>query len=329
LTQRSGDKANDTDFLRKTLSANGIDTSTVDVISGFRAALGPATRQRGHLTPNFGFRAYNRHQEENLMAAFQGRTAVITGAAEGIGAAISRSLWAGGADLAAVDIKPVDMARITNGRGRADQRFFSYECDATSSEDVARTCRLIESDLGPVSILVNNVGGGGNEPADDIETLTDEQWEFVISLTLSSGMRFCRALVGGMKARKYGRIINISSSLKDGVFGPVGTVRGRLPYITCKNAVIGLTRQLANDLGPFGISVNAVSPGLTLPGEDARITQRFHALPPEEQARLFAHIPLGRLANGEDIANAVCFLAAEASGYISGETLTVTGGGYR
>ncbi|WP_159457691.1 SDR family oxidoreductase [Xaviernesmea oryzae] len=93
--------------------------------------------------------------------------------------------------------------------------------------------------------------------------------------------------------------------------------------------MIGLTKQLCNDLGPFGISVNAVSPGLTLPGEDAKITQRFRSLPPEEQARMYSHIPAGRLATGEDIANAVCFLVSEASGYISGETLLVAGGGAR
>ncbi|SEE71515.1 3-oxoacyl-[acyl-carrier protein] reductase [Rhizobiales bacterium GAS188] len=263
------------------------------------------------------------------MVAFAGKLAVVTGAAEGIGAAICQALWSGGADLAAIDLKPVDMAKITQGKSRAGQRFFSYECDATSSKQVAETCAMLQADLGPASVLVNNVGGGGTEPGDDVEFVTDEQWEFVLSLSLSSAMRFCRGLVGGMKVQKFGRIINISSSLKDGVFGPVGTVRGRLPYITSKMAIIGLTQQLSNDLGSFGISVNAVSPGLTLPGEDARITQRFRSLPADEQARLYAHIPAGRLANGEDIANAVCFLAAEASGYISGQTITVAGGGYR
>jgi NAD(P)-dependent dehydrogenase (short-subunit alcohol dehydrogenase family) len=265
-----------------------------------------------------------------MTAVFEGRVAVVTGAAEGIGAAISRALWAGGADLAAIDVQPVDEAKLTGGTERPGQRFRSYECDATVSAQVADTCRRLEADLGPVGILVNNVGGGGGDlPGDDVETITDAQWEFVISLTLSSAMRFCRGLVGGMKTNRYGRIINISSSLKDGVFGPVGTVRGRLPYITSKTAVIGLTQQLANDLGPYGISVNAVSPGLTLPGEDARITKRYRSLPSEEQARMYAHIPAGRLASGDDIANAVCMLAAEASGYISGQTLTVAGGGYR
>lgn len=261
--------------------------------------------------------------------SFAGKLAVVTGAAEGIGAAIARTLWAGGADIAAVDIKPVEEERLTGGTARPGQRFCAYGCDATAADEVRAVCAAIQADLGPAAILVNNVGGGGNEPGDDIETISDEQWDFVIALTLSSGMRFTRGLVGGMKAAGYGRIINISSSLKDGVFGNVGTVRGRLPYITCKTAVVGMTRQLANDLGPHGITVNCVSPGLTLPGEDARITLRFRSLPPEEQRKLYEHIPLGRLASGEDIANAVRFLATEESGYISGQTITVAGGGYR
>jgi len=261
--------------------------------------------------------------------SFAGKVAVVTGAAEGIGAAISRALWDAGADLAAIDIKPVERERLTGGRQGTGQRFRSYHCDATSSDQVRTVCAQVQEDFGPAAILVNNVGGGGTEPGDDVETISDEQWEFVLSLTLSSGMRFTRGLVGGMKAQGYGRIINISSSLREGVFGSVGTVRGRLPYVTCKMAVVGLTQQLANDLGPFGITVNCVSPGLTLPGEDARITQRFRSLPPEEQQKLYAHIPLGRLASGEDIANAVRFLATEESGYVSGQTITVAGGGYR
>ncbi|MHC2518937.1 SDR family NAD(P)-dependent oxidoreductase [Bradyrhizobium diazoefficiens] len=263
------------------------------------------------------------------MQSFAGRVAVVTGAAEGIGAEICRMLWAGGANIAAIDVKPIAPLKLTEDANAKDQRFVSYLCDATSSNEVASTCLKLQHEFGRVDVLVNNVGGGGSEPGDDVEVITDEQWEFVLSLSLSSAMRFCRGLVGGMKARRYGRIVNISSSLKDGVFGPVGTVKGRLPYITSKMAIIGFTKQLANDLGPFGISVNAVSPGLTLPGEAARITQRYRSLPSEEQARMYSHIPAGRLASGEDIANAVCFLAAEPSGYISGETLTVAGGGYR
>ena len=257
------------------------------------------------------------------MGRLQGQLAVVTGAAEGIGAAIARALVNAGADLAAVDVRPVDLAAL----GAApEQRLQAFACDVTSSVEVAETCRAILKALGPVSILVNNAGGGGNEPCDNIETLTDDQWEHVLSLNLSATMRFCRGVVGSMRAARHGRIVNISSTLRNGFHGAVGTMRGRLPYITAKMALVGLTRQLANDLGAGGITANIVSPGLTLPGPDAKITLRYNALPAEEKHRLTGHIPAGRPATGEDVANAVLFLALPASGYISGQTIDVSGG---
>jgi NAD(P)-dependent dehydrogenase (short-subunit alcohol dehydrogenase family) len=129
-----------------------------------------------------------------------------------------------------------------------------------------------------------------------------------------------------MKARRHGRVVNITSSLKDGVFGGAATVGARLPYITAKSGIVGFTKQLANDLGPFGVTVNAVSPGFTLPDENARITQRFRALAPEQQRELTANIPLGRPGDGADIANAVLFLASPRSGYVTGEIIHVAGG---
>ena len=257
------------------------------------------------------------------MGALQGQLAVVTGAAAGIGAVIARAMLDAGADLAAVDVRPVDIASLGAAPG---QRVRAFTCDVTSSAEVAETCREILEVLGPVSILVNNAGGGGNEPGDNIETLTDGQWEHVLSLNLSSAMRFCRGLVGSMRAARHGRIVNISSTLRNGFHGPVGTMRGRLPYITAKMALVGLTRQLANDLGVDGITVNVVAPGLTLPGPDAKITLRYNTLSPEEKHRLTGHIPAGRPATGEDIANAVLFLALPSSDYISGQTIDVSGG---
>ncbi|WP_338664537.1 SDR family NAD(P)-dependent oxidoreductase [Pararoseomonas sp. SCSIO 73927] len=255
-------------------------------------------------------------------APLHGRLAVVTGAAEGIGAVIARALAAAGANLAAVDVRPVDLSRLV----APGQRAQAFACDVTSSPQVAETCRAILDTMGPVSILVNNAGGGGDEPGDNIETLTDEQWEHVLSLNLSAAMRFCRGLVGSMRAARQGRIINISSTLRNGFHGPVGTMRGRLPYITAKMALVGLTRQLANDLGADGITANIVSPGLTLPGPEAKITRRYNALPPEEKHRLTGHIPAGRPATGEDVANAVLFLSLPSSAYVSGQTIDVSGG---
>ncbi|MFM0700674.1 SDR family NAD(P)-dependent oxidoreductase [Paraburkholderia sediminicola] len=259
-----------------------------------------------------------------MKKTFSGQTVVVTGAAGGIGAAIARGFLAQGANVAAVDVNPVDavgFGALTDG-----QRFTPYACDVLQAEQIRETCAAIERDSGPVAVLVNNVGGGGAEPADDIETMSDDIWEHVISLNLSSAMRFTRALVGGMKSRQYGRIVNVSSSLKEGAFGPVGTLRGRLPYVTSKMALIGLTNQLSCDLGPFGITVNVLVPGLTLPGEDAKVTKRFRSLPEHEQKRMTGGTPTGRLATGEDMAHAACFLASPASGHISGEALKVSGG---
>lgn len=258
----------------------------------------------------------------------EGLVALVTGAADGIGNAVARGLVSAGASLAAVDIKEVDIEALrTACAARADQRIAAWRCDVTSSPEVAATCAAIAADLGPVALLVNNAGGSGTVRIQDVEDMTDEVWDHVLSLNLTSGMRFCRALVGAMKAQGFGRIVNISSTLKDGVFGPVGTLGGRLPYITAKSALIGFTRQLAKDLGPFGITVNAVAPGLTLPGPEARITKKFAALPEEDRRRLTADIPAGRLASGEDMANAVSFLCAPASAHINGQVIAVDGGG--
>jgi len=260
-----------------------------------------------------------------MRESLQGQVAVVTGAAEGIGAAIARALVAAGVDLAALDVKPID-CRVSYPRAASQQNIRAWQCDATSSPAVAAACAEIEASLGPVSILVNNVGGSGPVSIEQIEDMTDEAWNHVLSLSLTSIMRFSRAFVGGMKSRRYGRIVNVSSTLKSGFFGPVGTLGARLPYVAAKSAIDGLTRQLAKDLGPFGITVNALAPGLTFPGEDSRIAKRYRTLSPEAQKSLTAHIPAGRAASGEDMANMALFLASPASGYVSGQIIAVDGG---
>jgi NAD(P)-dependent dehydrogenase (short-subunit alcohol dehydrogenase family) len=253
----------------------------------------------------------------------EGRVAVVTGGAQGIGAAIVRALAGAGADVAIVDIAetPPSGLDVTPG-----QRVRLWRCDILRPPEIEAVCGEIEAALGPVSILVNNVGGSGSTAVADIEQLSDDLWERIIAYNLGGMFRFSRRFVPGMKAKKRGRIINITSSLKDGVFGGTATVGARLPYITAKSGIVGFTKQLANDLGPFGVTVNAVSPGFTLPDETARITQRFRALAPEQQRELTANIPLGRPGVGADIANAVLFLASPRSAYVTGEIIHVAGG---
>ncbi len=261
---------------------------------------------------------------------FAGQVAVVTGGADGIGKAISLGLAAGGADVVIIDIKPAALDELKAVAAGAGQRFAAWHCDVTKAEQVTQTCREIEAALGAPSILVNNVGGSGDTQVLDVEDLTDDQWEGILSLNLGSAFRFCRALVPGMKRAKYGRIVNISSGLKEGIFGPqaASSVRLRLPYITAKGAIVSFTKQLAKDLGPHGITANVVAPGFTLPGENARITQRYRAMTEEQKFAITGSIPMGRPATGEDIAGAVCFLVSPRNRYISGETLNVSGGNH-
>jgi NAD(P)-dependent dehydrogenase (short-subunit alcohol dehydrogenase family) len=253
-----------------------------------------------------------------------GEIAVVTGGAQGIGAAIVRALAGAGAHVAVVDI--VDQLPPGLGPLAPGQCVRAWRCDVMNPPEIEATCGGIETAFGPVTILVNNVGGSGGTAVADIEQLGDELWERILGYNLGAMFRFSRRFVPAMKARRGGRIVNITSSLKDGVFGGAATVGARLPYVTAKSGVVGFTKQLAKDLGPFGVTVNAVSPGFTLPDEHARITQRYRALPPDQQRAMTADIPLGRPADGADIANAVLFLVSPRSAYVTGEIIQVAGG---
>jgi NAD(P)-dependent dehydrogenase (short-subunit alcohol dehydrogenase family) len=255
-----------------------------------------------------------------------GEIAVVTGGAAGIGAAIARGLAGAGAHIACVDVDELK-SDLSEHRVAPGQSITSWICDVTRSADVARVCRDIRATLGEPTILINNVGGSGNYNAIHVEDVSDEMWDHVLSLNLGSILRFCRALVPAMKARRSGKIVNVSSTLMNGMFGAAGTVGARLPYVAAKSAIVGLTKQLAKDLGPFGIAVNAIAPGFTLPDENARITRRFRALSPEEQRPLVANIPMGRAASGVDMANAVAYLVSPRNTFVSGQVIAVDGGG--
>jgi NAD(P)-dependent dehydrogenase (short-subunit alcohol dehydrogenase family) len=165
--------------------------------------------------------------------------------------------------------------------------------------------------LGRVDILVNNAGSNVPQAIDEI---TDEAWDRIIELNLSSAMRLTRALVPQMKSRRWGRIIHISSILG------VGGLAGRSVYSSTKSALLGLTRSSAIDLGPFGITVNSIAPGpfLTdLPGK---------LLSEDEKRRFAERTALGRWGRPEELAGPALLLASEAGSYITGSTLVVDGG---
>ncbi|MGA7088590.1 MAG: SDR family NAD(P)-dependent oxidoreductase [Candidatus Dormiibacterota bacterium] len=226
--------------------------------------------------------------------AGDGRTAVVTGTAHGIGSAIATALEADGMTVHGVDKDTVDLTDSA-----AVGAFFS--------------------EVGPVDVLVNNAGGVVGQVHHPLEEITDEQWRAIVDANLTSTFNCTRAVVPGMKARGWGRIVNISSGAGRSV-----SLTGIQAYASSKAGQIGFTRQMAHELGRFGITVNSIAPGFVL--SNPTTIKQWESYGPEGQAALVARIAVRRLGTPEDIANGVRFFVSEASGWVSGQTLSIDGG---
>ncbi|SEP95983.1 SDR family NAD(P)-dependent oxidoreductase [Microlunatus flavus] len=233
------------------------------------------------------------------MSGLTGRTALVTGAAHGIGAAIVAMLEAEGATVHGVDL----------------------EADGDRRVDVSDTAAVeaFVAAVGPVDVLVNNAGGVRGQTGRPLEEVTDDDWRAVVDANLTSTFVCTRAVVPGMKAGGWGRIVNISSGAGRSV-----SLTGIQAYASAKAGQIGLTRQTAHELGRFGITVNCVAPGFVLSNPSTQ--RQWESYGPEGQAALVAGIATRRLGTGEDIANAVRFFTAEASSWVTGQTIAVDGG---
>lgn len=239
------------------------------------------------------------------------KVAVVTGASRGIGAATAVALAEAGFAVAVLYrtnrvFAETCVQKIRENGGTAH----AYAVDVTDSAAVKIVTAQIEKDLGAVSVLVNNAGISEQKLFTDI---TDSDWEQMLAVHLNGAFYMTRALVPAMVHRKYGRIINIAS-----MWGETGG-SCEVHYSAAKAGLIGLTKALAKELAPSGITVNAVSPG-------AVETDMMRALGEDVCKSVAEETPVGRLAHPQEIADAICFLASEKAAYITGQVLSVNGG---
>jgi acetoacetyl-CoA reductase len=237
------------------------------------------------------------------------RVALVTGGTRGIGAAICKALKSAGYKVAA-GYAGNDAAAE---KFKAETGIPVYKWDVASYEACADGIKKVEADLGPVDVLVNNAGITRDTA---FHKMTLEQWNAVINTNLGSLFNMTRQVIEGMRARKFGRIINISSiNGQKGQFGQVN-------YSAAKAGDIGFTKALALENAKGGITVNVIAPGYIN-------TEMVQAVPKEVlEKNVIPQIPVNRLGEPEEIARAVLFLAAEDAGFITGSTLTVNGGQY-
>lgn len=241
-----------------------------------------------------------------------GRTALVTGAARGIGHAIAMALGQAGARVGVCDLD-AEAAEAAAARLReVGIEAVGVGADVADEAQVQAMVGQVQAMLGGVDILVNNAGIVSTGPLLEVTTA---EWNRVMAIDLNSVFFCAKAVLPGMMARQSGRIINIASVA--GKRG--GGLLGNSCYAAAKGAVIALTKGLAREAGPYAITVNAVSPALT----DTEMTS---ALVPQARAEVLAQMPLGRAGTPRDIAAAVCFLASREAGFVTGEIMDVDGG---
>ena len=242
-----------------------------------------------------------------------GRIAVVTGAANGIGRASALRLAREGADLAVVDREGEALhavGRAIEGLGR---QALAITADWTDAVAVGEAFAAIRRRFGRIDILFNNVGQSARERASEFHRSEEETWRFVIEVSLLTTMRASRLAVEEMRARKSGRIVNMST--ESAFYGDVGFV----DYAAAKMGVVGFTRSLARELAPYQINVNAVCPG-------AIRTRAHDRLPVEVIDRVRTSVPMGYVAEPEDVAGVVAFLASDDARYITGQSILIDGG---
>ena len=241
------------------------------------------------------------------VSALDGEIALVTGASRGIGAAIAAGLASAGATVIGTATSEGGAAAIGEALGNNGRGVVLNIADDASVEAALKD---IQANDGAPTILVNNAGITRDNL---LMRMKPEEWDEVIATNLTGVYRLCKGCLRGMMKAKKGRIINIAS-----VIGVMGNA-GQSNYAAAKAGIIGFSKSLAREIGSRNITVNVVAPGFI----DTDMTR---VLPEDQRGAMLAQVPLGRLGESEDIANAVLFLASQAAAYVTGETLHVNGG---
>jgi NAD(P)-dependent dehydrogenase (short-subunit alcohol dehydrogenase family) len=251
---------------------------------------------------------------------FHNKVALITAAGAGIGRATADIMAREGAIIVGVDTNEARLdamvAAITDAGGRAH----AHCADALDPAQVGALVAGTARQFGSIDILVNAVGGSTviARPSATVDELTFAEWQTLIAFNLEGTFLFTHAVVPVMKQARHGKIINLASIAGRGLSASSSSA-----YATAKGGIIAFTRKLAFELGPFGITINAIAPSLTL---SERLLPHWNQRAPEDQAAETARVPLRRIAQPDDQAKVICFLASSDADFVTGITIDVTGG---
>ena len=250
---------------------------------------------------------------------FSNKTAIVTGAAHGFGRAISLAFAQRGASVWACDVLAAELAETARLCVEAGGQCQARAVDVTDKAAVEALVAEAAAATGRVDILVNNAGGVLGQVGRPLEEVTPEQWQRIFDVNVTGAFYLSQAVAPGMKAARDGRIVNISSGAGLGV-----SLTGIQAYASAKAAQIGLTRQLAHELGSWGITVNNIAPGFVR--SNPTTERQWESYGEAGQAALLERIALKRLGSPDDIAHGVLFFASDYAGWITGQVISIDGG---
>ena len=245
---------------------------------------------------------------------FDGKIVAVSGAGHGLGRTIAHTFADLGAEVHVCDLSAKNLAET-----KGDRSIRTTVLDLADRKAAAKWIHDIEASSGPIYCLVNNAGGVAGQIVKPLEEVADEDWDRIFAINIGAAMALSRAAAPGMKKAGKGRIVNISSGA-----GLQASLTGIQAYCSAKHAVVGLTRQLAHELGPFGITVNSVAPGFIRSNPSTE--KQWESYGADGQQALVDRIALKHLGTSQDIANGVLFFASDLAAFVNGQVIQVDGG---